>query len=129
MDSWLAGANLGMGLHKHDKQSPKQTTYYHTRHTFLNNHTMMVLSFFSFLPFSPVASLASLKAYIIFCWGGVVKEIKHYTSRMETILIIMARIIRQIRQKVDIETEKLSSITPNTFDMDSQILILNSKKY
>ena len=36
---------------------------------------------------------------------------------------------RQIRQKVDIETEKLSSITPNTFNMDEQILILNSKKY
>ena len=36
---------------------------------------------------------------------------------------------RQIKQNVDKETEKLSSITPYTFDMDKQILILNSKKY
>ena len=53
----------------------------HTSQTFLNIHHGGSVFFLFFLPFSPIAFLASLKAYI--CWGGMEREIKHYTTRID----------------------------------------------
>ena len=80
-----------MGLHEHDTQLPslevKQKPYYQLsykphlpKHLFPGGSVSYL--FFAILP---PASLALPKTHLIFCWGGVEKEMKHNITRIETL--------------------------------------------